>query len=154
MKTTKSLLFISLSLLWVTSAPMAWGGANPTSCTGSIGQACAGTTAINAGTYNGSNYMTTSGDAPEKMTWAAAGTYCQNLNYGGYSSGWYLPSKDELKSVLYANKAALGGFASAYYWSSTESSAGNAWAQAFNEVGYQYNRDETLNSNVRCVRTF
>ena len=37
------------------------------------------------------------------MTWEEAYEYCKDLNksnYGGYSSGWYLPNIDELKTLI------------------------------------------------------
>lgn len=42
-------------------------------------------------------------------------------------------------------------FAAAYYWSSTENAATNAWRQNFNN-GYQYNDTKTYNNRVRAVR--
>ena len=52
---------------------------------------------------------------------------------GGYSD-WYVPSKDELNK-LYVNQAAIGGFTSDRYWSSSESAADGAWHEGFND-GY------------------
>ena len=48
---------------------------------------------------------------------------------------------------------AVGGFASAYYWSSTENNSYRAWGQYFGN-GYQgfYNKDSTI--RVRAVRAF
>jgi hypothetical protein len=70
---------------------------------------------------------------------------------GGYSD-WYLPSKDELNQ-LYINRVAIGGFTSAFYWSSTEAAFAYAWRQNLND-GTQ----DTLGKNgtyyVRAVRTF
>jgi len=48
-------------------------------------------------------------------------------NYAAYlcqSSGWYLPTKDELNK-FYLNRSAIGGFSSAKYWSSSEGSISN-----------------------------
>ena len=45
------------------------------------------------------------------------------------------------------------GFASAFYWSSTENNANNAWNQNFSGGGQ--NNDNKNNTNqVRCVRGF
>ena len=66
---------------------------------------------------------------------------------------WYLPSKYEL-NLLYAQKTVVGGFASNYYWSSTEFADGYAWFQNFLD-GSQYGnsgRDDTF--YVRAVRAF
>jgi hypothetical protein len=66
---------------------------------------------------------------------------------------WYLPSKVEL-NLLYNQKTVVGGFASNYYWGSTEGGSGNAWSQNFNG-GFQYygSKDSTL-VRVRAVRAF
>jgi hypothetical protein len=72
-----------------------------------------------------------------------------------YGPGWYLPSKDEL-NLLYAQKVAgvVGGFASYYYWSSSQNNSYYAWSQNF-DYGYQsdyFNKSTT--KGVRAVRTF
>ena len=56
------------------------------------------------------------------------------------SGGWRLPTKDEL-NLMYVNlhKQGLGGFASAWYWSSSQYNYGSAWFQGFsdgNQDGY------------------
>ena len=82
---------------------------------------------------------------------AGAAYLCSNLVEGGYSD-WYVPSKDELNK-LYVNQAAIGGFTSDRYWSSSESAADGAWHEGFNDgyVGdaYKYGTDR-----VRAIRAF
>jgi len=81
-----------------------------------------------------------------------AAKLCNDLVLGGYSD-WYLPSKDELNK-LYINRVAIGGFAIATYWSSSESSSNGAWYQSLTS-GYQDLEPKNLpNSSVRAVRTF
>ena len=84
-----------------------------------------------------------------------AGSYaaklCYDLVLNGYSD-WYLPSKDELNK-LYLNKAAIGGFASYAYWSSSEYEYDNAWWQYFLN-GSQYYTSKYDANLVRAVRAF
>ena len=48
---------------------------------------------------------------------------------GGYND-WYLPSRNELDAIR-ANKYVIGGFATGYYWSSSENWISLAWTQYF-----------------------
>ncbi len=80
-----------------------------------------------------------------------AAKLCADLVLNGYSD-WYLPSRDELTS-LYINRVAVGGFASADYWSSTEFSTSLVWGQHFGN-GYQYFYDKDDTFYVRAVRAF
>jgi hypothetical protein len=114
--------------------------------------------------YNGS-YVTTSATATALGTGNAntntivsvqgAGSYaaklCYDLVLNGYSD-WYLPSKDELNK-LYLNQTAIGGFAAAYYWSSSESIISYAWGQYFLN-GNQYTNYKDYSYYVRAVRAF
>lgn len=85
-----------------------------------------------------------------------AARYCENMTYpatNGYTD-WYLPSVDELNLVLYAMKVAgKGNFIASNYWSSTESSATDAWLQYFTN-GWQVNDGKTNSGYVRCVRRY
>jgi hypothetical protein len=66
---------------------------------------------------------------------------------------WFLPSKGELNQ-MYVNQTAIGGFASDYYWSSSEYDADYvAWYQYFN-YGFQDSFNKTGASYVRPVRAF
>jgi hypothetical protein len=68
---------------------------------------------------------------------------------------WYLPSKFEL-NLMYINLkvAGLGGFASDYYWSTTEGSNYGAWGQDFGS-GFQYiGFNKGVSYYVRAVRAF
>ena len=59
---------------------------------------------------------------------------------------------DELDK-LYLNQAAIGGFASAGYWSSSEGNASFAWLQHF-DSGYRANYVKYTTVKVRAVRAF
>ncbi len=83
-----------------------------------------------------------------------AARICDDLVLNGYSD-WYLPSIDELE-LLYKNLHVngVGGFNSAYYWSSTESNASYAWRFYFS-YGYGYDYGNKNNTYyVRAVRAF
>ncbi|WP_253664907.1 IPT/TIG domain-containing protein [Legionella micdadei] len=71
---------------------------------------------------------------------------------------WFLPAGDNLTAsgqlnCLFTNRAVIGGFASDFYWSSTEDSASLAWRQDFNN-GNQSSSGKNLTFHVRCVRAF
>jgi hypothetical protein len=72
-------------------------------------------------------------------------------NGGGYTD-WYLPSKDELNK-LFLNRAAIGGLASGYYWSSSELNAQIARWQDFGSV-WQSTASKNNTYRVRAVRSF
>ncbi len=93
------------------------------------------------------------------MTWAAAGTYCTDLNLDG--TGWRLPSIEELKSIVdYADTVSpiiasvFQNTASGSYWSSTTyaSNPDGAWYVYFN-YGYDNANGKTGSNYVRCVRS-
>ena len=115
--------------------------------------------------YNGS-YITTGATATALGTGNAntntivasqgAGSYaaqlCADLSLGGYDD-WYLPSKDELDKLYEMKVLGFGGFASAYYWSSTEYGNNYAWIQYFGN-GYQNYNNKNYTSDVRAIRAF
>jgi len=75
------------------------------------------------------------------------------LILNGYSD-WHLPTKEEL-NALYVNlyPIGVGGFASAYYWSSSEGANYGAWYQYF-DGGNQNYIVKIGTSAVRAVRAF
>ena len=100
---------------------------------------------IGAGKFNTERIIANQGEGDY------AAQICANYQGGNYGD-WYLPSKYEL-NLLYAQKAAVGGFASFYYWSSTESSEYNAWGQYFDD-GLQHDYGKHSLGYVRAVRAF
>jgi len=94
-----------------------------------------------------------------------AARICNELQIteGGTTYGdWYLPSKEEL-NLMYQNKATIdasatanggSGFATGWYWSSSEFVLTQAWGQVFND-GNQRGSDKSYNrAKVRAVRAF
>ena len=78
--------------------------------------------------------------------WNDAKKVCEELG-----DGWRLPTREELH-LMWLNKDSIGGFAAAYYWSSSEASNGNAWYQLFYD-GYHYDFSSKNNTHyVRAVR--
>ncbi|TNE60086.1 MAG: DUF1566 domain-containing protein [Bacteroidetes bacterium] len=67
---------------------------------------------------------------------------------------WYLPSKYELNQ-MYTNLhlAGLGGFANAFYWSSTEADLDDGWLQDFG-TGDQGIGLKSSGNRVRAIRAF
>jgi len=71
---------------------------------------------------------------------------------GGYTD-WYLPSVDELHK-LYLNKAAIGGFNTGRYLSSSEFNASNAWQKSLNDGNQDSVGKSYTGYSVRAVRSF
>ena len=105
-------------------------------------------TAIGTGESNTAMIVTALGDNGET---AYAAKICNDLVLDGYDD-WFLPSKDELNE-LYKQKDSVGGFASDFYWSSSETSVVSAWLQSFDD-GAQYNGSVDYDRRVRAVRAF
>jgi hypothetical protein len=85
-----------------------------------------------------------------------AAAVCDSLVIGGYDD-WFLPSKDELQTMIdsLALKG-LGNFSpSGSYWSSSEFSLGGAWAVTFGSgVSDSNGIVSSFASNVRAIRQF
>lgn len=108
----------------------------------------ANSTSIDAGGGNTSTIVSSCSDA------GIAAKVCANLSLGGYSD-WFLPSKNEL-SLLYQNKTVLGGFANAWYWSSSQdinNPFNAAWAIDFTDgTTSAWNKGSSF--KVRAIRRF
>ena len=113
---------------------------------------CFGTTITGAdGTAIGTGNQNTIDIMAGCATAGIAARLCGDLVQGGYSD-WYLPSQDEL-NALYTNRAAIGGFTSDYYWSSTEVTNTNAAYQNFTN-GLQDSAFKLNSYYVRAIRSF
>ena len=76
---------------------------------------------------------------------------------GGGQSDWSLPSQDELNALYYyPDRNAIGGFASARYWSSSQEpdNTNYAWAQDFTSGDQSPGELKTDTFGVRPVRAF
>jgi len=112
---------------------------------------CEGTSVGASGTAIGTGASNTSAILSGCATRPIAASVCSTYDGGDYED-WFLPSLDELYE-LYINRVAIGGFGSAYYWSSTEYHSARAWLQGFGN-GTQYYYYKSYPTRVRCVRAF
>lgn len=130
-----------------------WGGYG-TTVTGADG------TAIGTGAQNTIDIVTQfGGHEPYESKTDYAAKICSDLESGGYAD-WFLPSKDELDAIWdnlvddgTGSNNGVGGFASGYYWSSSEYNGGNAWFQGFT-IGNQDYDPKYGTKRVRAVRAF
>lgn len=104
-------------------------------------------TAIGTGKANTKKIILSQGIAPGRY----AALRCANYKASGYTD-WFLPSLDELNE-LYKQSNVVGGFASGYYWSSSEIINDYAWAVYFVN-GAQLNLLKYSTTCVRAVRAF
>jgi hypothetical protein len=101
---------------------------------------------------------TTPQDAPLTYIFNEAQKYALELNKqkAHDHDDWRVPTKKEL-DVLFNNRAEIGGFnvtashPAGWYWSSSQYSLLNAWAQRFSD-GNQYYGFKSHDSSLRCVR--
>jgi len=90
-------------------------------------------------------------DLAGTYTWSDAIQACKDSREGGFSN-WILPSKEVL-NLMYQNSDKIGGFASYWFWSSSETSGNFAWYQDFNNGNQPYDFKD-YHYTVRCVRAF
>ena len=114
---------------------------------------CGGTTIGGTSTTVGAGNSNTAKIMAGCSTSGIAARICNDLVLNGYND-WFLPSKDEL-NLMYQNlkMTGIGGFASTYYWSSSECDNGYAWLQFFSN-GYQNYVNKFSDVYVRAVRAF
>ena len=105
---------------------------------------------VGSDVYGARNSMTVM-----KMVTAGMGTfpavqYCRQMNYGGYTD-WYLPSRQEMVSFIYPNKAAIGGFQNNVY-STSLIGQNNDYGYADMNGGGSGGESVVYNRYVRCAR--
>jgi PKD repeat protein len=81
---------------------------------------------------------------------SGAAYLCDTLTAYGFDD-WYLPAKADL-NALWMDTAAIGGFSSYDYWSSTENSNVDAWLQSFDNGNQKDYHNKDSSNRVRCVR--
>ena len=91
-----------------------------------------------------------SGKAEGFFNWYGA-KIAANRFVDGYCD-WVLPNLDQL-NLIYIHRSSLGGILETYYWSSSDSEAGKAWAQDFSN-GQQIDGNKSNTSRVRPIRSF
>lgn len=81
-----------------------------------------------------------------------AAELARNANHNDFTD-WFLPSKDEV-NLMYGQKAAIGGFADAGYWSSSDYGSNlYAWINYF-AAGLQMSEMKFSYAHVRVARAF
>lgn len=118
---------------------------------GSLPFGCSATSVGSTGTSIGSGESNTATIVSACGTGTAA-YQCSNLTMNGYSD-WFLPSLNELRK-MFDSRAAVGGYASSQYWSSSQYSTTNAWFVEFGGSGGYSSSTKSTTKKVRPVRKF
>ncbi len=160
----------STGIVWATTAPKCWNTAAPTG-DGSNNNSCqsfsiysphatpnqaasrTAATAIGKGMANTNaiyDRFNSAGAAVATNTYAAGVAYAY-ANNG--KTDWHLPSKAELNE-LYNKRTTVGGFSSAFYWSSSEDAPTLAWTVGFDGTSYYSYAKTGTEVRVRPVRAF
>ena len=129
---------------YLEAAPNTWSGgaADPGIAWCDVQTAITTLTAIGTGRTNTDNMV----------AGCASGAANSVRTYTGGGVSWFLPSQDELNQ-LYTERTVVGGFAAAFYWSSSQNDALSAWLQSFGS-GLQAIDDKIYTRDVRPVRAF
>lgn len=96
-------------------------------------------------------------DYGTSLTWQQALSYCENLDYGGYTD-WRLPNIKELETLVddtkYNPASSFPEMPSSWFWSSSSfvSPTYDAWYVYFGYGYVNYNNKAHHYSNARCVR--
>jgi hypothetical protein len=124
-----------------------------TSNQGEVVWGCSGTSVTGAdGTAIGTGRQNTLDMINAGCLGAAPLVY--NVNIGGYTD-WYLASKDEMSKLsIYTMSDTEFMSWGNYYWTSSESSAANAWYQHYNNAQGTYAKNTGSGIDVRAVRSF
>ena len=89
-------------------------------------------------------------------TWSAALSYCEDLEYGGYSD-WRLPNINELRTLIdYEKSEPASSFpsnAQGQFWSSTSHAMTNSAHYVYFYNGVSASGGKTYTHSVRCVRS-
>ncbi len=136
------------------STGIEWGGSGITTSATSATDGASNTDTIVNALGAGSTYA--AGLCSNYEVDSQGNTPCESGNT--CYSDWFLPAGNSVGPLaqlhcLYTNQGAIGGFASAFYWSSTENDSSSAWLQNFNGGG-QVDDPKNTNQRVRCVRSF
>lgn len=85
-----------------------------------------------------------------------AAVVCDTLTLGGYTD-WFLPSNDEMDSML-VHRDAIGGFDPSWsYWTSTETDTTHVYVKINDPAwfpGYNLVFPKSYDIKIRCVRKF
>ena len=109
------------------------------------------TTSVTTSTAIGAGYKNTLAIVAQSSAANKAGTITRAFRGPNNFDDWYLPSKDEL-GKLYIERALIG-ITSNYYWTSSESSSGEAVGQNFSGGGIGYS-PKNNGLYVRPIRAF
>jgi len=109
------------------------------------------TTSVTTSTAIGAGYKNTLAIVARSNVASRAGTITRAFRGPNNFDDWYLPSKDEL-GRLYVERALIG-VTSNYYWTSSETSSGEAWNQNFNG-GSNGASNKNNELYVRPIRSF
>ncbi len=110
---------------------------------------CKGTSIANTSAAIGTGAANTA-----KIVAACAGVsaakVANDYSLNGYDD-WYLPSQDEL-AELFKQKAVVGGLTNSVWWSSTQGTSNDAFAQSPGQAGGSIGKDNVY--AVRVIRSF